>query len=64
MCCAKYTFPWNNCVKLSLCTMVINITGVAYVGTICDGQHSTSVIEVDNLLSYVASIAAHELGHR
>jgi len=40
------------------------IVGLAFVGSICDGSNSTSVIEGNHLLTFTAVVATHELGHR
>lgn len=43
---------------------IILHTGLAYVGSICDQTLSSSVVEVQGLITHVATTAAHELGHR
>ena len=40
------------------------IVGIAYKRTICDPEHSISITEISRILTVVADIAAHELGHR
>ncbi|XP_067943439.1 uncharacterized protein [Watersipora subatra] len=39
------------------------ILGLAWVGTICDPELSSSFVEMKGLLTYNAFTAAHELGH-
>ena len=39
------------------------LSGLAYVGTICQANASTSVVEMADLMTLDASTAAHGLGH-
>lgn len=40
------------------------LVGLAWTGTICQTPYSTSILESKGLMTYDASVAAHELGHR